>query len=60
MEKQNYFKRNLNDREKMVYYFEKYKEALSCQKKEEASKFLRLAHHYLKESQIIKEEMNVE
>lgn len=51
----NYFDRTLNDREKMVLYFEKYKEALKCKKENEASKFLHLAHHYLKESQIIKE-----
>lgn len=51
----NYFNRTLNDREKMVLYFEKYKEALKCKKENEAKKFLHLAHRYLKESQIIKE-----
>ena len=53
--KKNYFDRNLNAREKMVYYFEKYKEALKCNKQAEANHFLSLAHQYLKESQIIKE-----
>lgn len=52
----NYFDRSYNDREKMVYYFEKYKEALTCKRENEASKFLHLANHYLKQSQIIKEE----
>ncbi len=56
MEEKNYFERNLTDREKMVYYFEKYKEALTCKHENEASKFLHLANHYLKQSQIIKEE----
>lgn len=53
---ENYFNRELNDREKMVYYFEKYREALHCKKENEANEFLRLANHYLKQSQIIKEE----
>ncbi len=48
--------KNLNDLEKMVYYFEKYKEALKCKKKEEAYYFLKYANHYLKISQTIKEE----
>ncbi len=51
----NYFDRSYNDREKMVYYFEKYKEALKCKKEAEANEFLHLAHHYLKASQILKE-----
>lgn len=55
MEK-NYFNRDLSDREKMVYYFEKYKEAILCKREVEASKFLHLANYYLKQSQIIKEE----
>lgn len=56
MEDTNYFKRQLTDREKMVYYFEKYKEALTCKRENEATKFLHLANHYLKQSLIIKEE----
>lgn len=60
MELKNYFDRTLNDREKMVYYFEKYKEALTCKREAEAHEFLRLAHYYLKESQIIKEDKNAE
>lgn len=52
---ENYFNRILSDREKMVYYFEKYKEALQCKKENEANEFLRLANHHLKQSQIIKE-----
>ena len=55
MNEGNYFNRNLSDREKMVYCFEKYKEAIKCKKENEANKFLHVAHHYLKESQIIKE-----
>lgn len=56
MVEKNYFERQLTDREKMVYYFEKYKKALDCNRENEASKFLHLANHYLKQSQIIKEE----
>ncbi len=56
MEEKNYFKRTLNNREKMVYYFEKYKEALKCNKQNEANYFLHLANHYREQSQIIKEE----
>ncbi len=55
MEK-NYFEQNLNDLEKMVYYFEKYKEALKCKKNDEANYFLHYANHYRKLSQTIKEE----
>lgn len=56
----NYFDRALSNCEKMIYYFEKYKESLKCKKENEASKYLQLAHHYLQKSQMIKEEKKAE